>query len=64
MSALGFEPRTNGLKGQNRVCASYDQEPAILPLSFGRRIKKVSWMLLRCLSTVKHPMDFTIACTL
>jgi hypothetical protein len=27
VSALGFEPRTNGLKGQNPDCASYDQEP-------------------------------------
>jgi hypothetical protein len=32
VSALGFEPRTNGLKGQNPVCASYDQEPAIFTL--------------------------------
>jgi hypothetical protein len=35
-----------GLKGQNRVCASYDQEPTISPRSIGRRLKKVSWMLI------------------
>jgi hypothetical protein len=60
VSATGFEPVTNGLKGQNRRCASYDQEPAILPLSIGRRIKKVSWMLiLKVLSTKLCPVDFS-----
>ena len=46
MSATGFEPVTNGLKGQNPVCASYDQEPANFALSIGHRRKKVPWMLI------------------
>jgi hypothetical protein len=59
VSALGFEPRTNGLKGQNRVCASYDQEPTNSALSIGRRIKKVSWMLiLKVESTRMCPVDY------
>jgi hypothetical protein len=60
VSALGFEPRTNGLKGQNQLCASYDQEPTNSALSIGRRIKKVSWMLiLKFESTIMCPVDFS-----
>jgi hypothetical protein len=43
MSEAGLEPVTNGLKEYWLLRAVPNQEPALLPESFGQQAKPVSW---------------------
>jgi hypothetical protein len=54
VSATGFEPVTNGLKGQSPVCAAPIQCPACIIQSFGRLAKLVHWMRLFLLKWSQH----------